>query len=186
MEKTFRFVGCVTRLDQEKRQIHHKPGLTQRSCPRKFSTTEKQIVMIRLRVAALTNARKPGFSAFIFTDVETPTGNSADYKQTAADDLGQMGLVARTEGIFFGTPTGRSLERTTMAVVAEVNDDADRCLRMVVGGRPLAGSVMQADGHFDGIAMRDGSTKSTVWLLPFDGDAYGAILIKSFQVQEQY
>ena len=31
-----------------------------------------------------------------------------------------------------------------MAVVAQANDDADRFLRMVVGGRPLSGSVMQA------------------------------------------
>ena len=98
-------------------------------------------MMMRLSVAALANARKPGFSAFIFSDVKTPTGNSADCKQAAADGLGQMGLVARTEGIFYGKPTGRNSERTTMAVVAEVNNDADRWLRSIVGGRPLAGSL---------------------------------------------
>ena len=37
--------------------------------------------MIPLSVAALTNARKSGFSALIFTDVKTFTGNLADYKQ---------------------------------------------------------------------------------------------------------
>ena len=63
--------------------------------------------MIPLSVSALTNARKPNFSALIFTDVKTPTGNSADYKQTAAGDLGRMGLVARTEDIFLGPPMGR-------------------------------------------------------------------------------
>ena len=129
--------------------------------------------MIRLSIAALANARKPGFSAFIFSDVKTPTGNSADCKQAAADGLGQMGLVARTEGIFYDTPTARRSERTTMAVVGEVNDDAGRYLRAVVGGPPLAGSVMQAAEHFGAIALRDGSVKAKVQLLPFDGDAYG-------------
>ena len=52
--------------------------------------------------------------------MKTPTGNSAAYKQAAADDLSQMGLVARTEGIFYGKPTGRNSERTTMAVVEEI------------------------------------------------------------------
>ena len=60
-----------------------------------------------------------------------------------------------------------------MAVVAEVNDDADRWLRSVVGGRPLAGSVMQAAEYVDAITLRDGSVKANVQLLPFDGDAYG-------------
>ena len=45
-----------------------------------------------------------------------------------------MGLAARTEGIFYGKPTGSNSERTTAAVVAEVNDDADRWLRSIVGG----------------------------------------------------
>ena len=54
-----------------------------------------------------------------------------------------MGLVARTEDIFFGTPMGRSSDRTTMAVVAEINNDADRYLRMIVNGRPLAGSAVR-------------------------------------------
>ena len=95
--------------------------------------------MMRLSAAALVNARKPGFSAFIFSDVKTPTGNSADCKQAAAGDLGQMSLVACTEGIFFGKPTGRRSERTTMAVVAEVNDDAiATCGRLWVVGRLLA------------------------------------------------
>ena len=131
------------------------------SFPRGIPTTKSQITMIPLSVAALTNAGKPGFSALIFTDVKTPTGNSAEYKQTAADDLGQMGLVARTEDIFFGKPAGCSSEHTTMAVVAEVNNDADRYLRTIVGGRPLAGSVMQAAEHFGAITMRDGSMTST-------------------------
>ena len=109
--------------------------------------------MIKLRIAALANARKPGFSAFIFSSVKTPTGNSADYKQEAADGLGQMGL-------FYGKPTGRNSERTAMAVVAEANDDADRWLRSTVGGRPLAGSVMQVAGHFGAITLRDGSVKA--------------------------
>ena len=98
--------------------------------------------MMPLSVAALTNAREPNFSALIFTDVKSPTGNSADYRQTAAEDLGRMGLVARTEGIFFGPPMGRSSERTTMAMVAEINNDVDRYLRVIVNGRPLASSVM--------------------------------------------
>ena len=143
-----------------KRQIHHTTGLA--LCPylRRFLITKQQIVVIKLSIAALANARKPGFSAFIFSDVKTPTGNSAAYKQAAADDLGQMGLVARTEGIFYGKPTGRNSERTTMAVVAEViNDDADRWLRSIVGGRPLAGSVMQAAEHFGAIPLCDGSER---------------------------
>ena len=84
-----------------------------------------------------------------------------------------MGLVARTEDIFFGPPMGRSSDCTTMAVVAEINDDADRYLRMIVNGRPLAGSVMQAAENFGVIPLRDGSKQPTVKLLPFDGDAYG-------------
>ena len=105
--------------------------------------------------------------------MKTPTGQAAGYKQTAADDLSQMGLVALTENIFYGKPSGRSSERTTMAVVAQINDDADRWLRSVVGGRPLAGSVMQAAGSFGAITLRDGSVNAKVQLLPFDGDAYG-------------
>jgi len=78
---------------------------------------------------ALTNARKPGFSALVFSDVKKiPASNSADYKQAAAEDLGRMGLTARTQDIFYGRPTGRDSDRKTMAmkVVAEADDDADR------------------------------------------------------------
>ena len=117
--------------------------------------------MIPLSVAALTNARKPRFSPLIFSDVKTPTGNSADNKQAAAEDLGRM-----------GSATGRDRERTTMAVVAQANDDADRFLRMVVGGRPLSGSVMQAAEAIGAIPMRDGRMMATVKFLPFDGDRY--------------
>ena len=85
--------------------------------------------MVPLSVAALTNARKPNFSALIFSDVKAPTVKSGDYKHSAAEDLGRMGLVARTEGIFFGSPMGRGSDRTTMEVVAEINDGADRYLR---------------------------------------------------------
>ena len=132
--------------------------------------------MIKLSAAALAYARQPGFSALVFSDVKTPTGQSAayTYTQAAADDLSQMGLVALNDHIFFGKPIGRSSERTAMAVVAQFNDDADRWLRSVVGGRPLAGSVMQAAGSFVGaITLRDGSAKAKVQLLPIDGDAYG-------------
>ena len=72
------------------RQIHHTTaphngatGLALCPCLRRFSITKQQIVMIELRIAALANARKPGFSAFISSDVKTPTGNSAAYKQAA-------------------------------------------------------------------------------------------------------
>ena len=58
--------------------------------------------MIKLSAAALTYASQPGFSALVFSDVKTPTGNSAAYKQAAADDLSQIGLVALTENIFYG------------------------------------------------------------------------------------
>ena len=130
--------------------------------------------MIPLSVAALTNARKPtNFSALIFSDVKEPTGNSADYKQAAAEDLGQMGLVVRTQGMFYGLATGRGADRTTMAVVTEVNDDAGSFLRMVVGGRPLSSSVMQAAANFGASLLRDGSIQATAKLLPFDGDEYG-------------
>ena len=69
--------------------------------------------MIPLSAAALAYARQPGFSALIFSDVKPPTGQSAAYKQAAADDLQQMGLAVLTENIFFGKPTGRRSERTT-------------------------------------------------------------------------
>ena len=49
--------------------------------------------MIKLSAAALAYARRPGFSALVFSDVKTPTGQSAAYTQAAADDLSQMGLV---------------------------------------------------------------------------------------------
>ena len=75
--------------------------------------------------------------------MKTPTDNSADYKQAAAEDLGRMGL-AHTQGIIYGPVTGRDSDRTTVVVAAEANDGADRFLRMVVGDRPLSGSVMQA------------------------------------------
>ena len=68
-----------------------------------------------------------------------------------------------------------------MAVVAQINDDADRWLRSSVGCRwsaawwlmALLSSVMQAAGSFGAITLRDGSVKAKVQLLPFDGDAYG-------------
>ena len=123
-------------------------------------------------VSALTNAHKPGFSALIFSDVKTPTGNSADYKQAAAEDLGRMGLITRTQGIFYGPAMGRDSERTPMAVVVEANDDAGRFLRMVVGGRPSSGSVMQAAENIGAIPLRGGGMTATAKLLPFDGDAY--------------
>ena len=111
------------------------------------------------------NARKPGYSALIFSDsdVKTPTDNSADYKQAAAEDLGRMGL-ARTQGIIYGPATGRDSDRTTVVVAAEANDGADRFLRMVVGGRPLSGSVMQAAENFGAIPLRDGSMHTTAKL----------------------
>ena len=59
-----------------------------------------------------------------------------------------------------------------MAVVAEINEDADRYLRVVVGGRPLSGSVMHAAANFGAIPLRDGSTQATAKLLPFGGDEY--------------
>ena len=105
--------------------------------------------------------------------MKAPTGNSADYKQAAAEDLGRIGLVARTQGIFYGPAAGRGADRTTMAVVAEVNDDADRFLRMVVGGWPLSGSVIQTAANFGAIPLCDSSTQATAKLLPFDGDEYG-------------
>ena len=54
-----------------------------------------------------------------------------------------MGLIAKARDIFLGPNVGRDSSRTTMAVVAQANDEADRFLRMVVSGRPLCGSVMQ-------------------------------------------
>ena len=84
-----------------------------------------------------------------------------------------MGLVARTEDIFFGSPMGRGSDSPTMAVVAEIKNDADRYLKMIVNGRPLSGSVTQAAANFGAIPLRDGSTQSAAKLLPFDGDAYG-------------
>ena len=70
--------------------------------------------MIKLSIAALANARKPGFLAFIFSDVKTPTGNSAAYKQAAADDLGQMGLVERYQAIVIAAVTDTVPPRCTL------------------------------------------------------------------------
>ena len=111
--------------------------------------------MIKLSAAALAYARQPGFSALVFSDVKTPTGQSAayTYTQAAADDLSQMGLVALNDHIFFGKPIGRSSERTAMAVVAQFNDDADRWLRSIVSGRPLDGSVMQSAANTGAITL---------------------------------
>ena len=72
-------------------------------------------MVIPFSAAALAYAHQPGFAALIFSDVKPPTGQSAAYKQPAADDLQQMGLTVRPENIFFGKPTGRRSERTTMA-----------------------------------------------------------------------
>ena len=158
----------------KKRQIYHKPGLTHSSCPREFSRSATRNVVIQFSAAALAFARQPGFSALIFSDVKPPTGQSAAYKQSAAaDDLHQMGLAVLTENIFFGKPTGRRSERTTMAVVAQPNDGADRWLRSIVSGRPLDGSVMQSAANTGAITLKDNSAKAKVQLLPFDGDAYG-------------
>ena len=79
-------------------------------------------VMIKFSSAALGYARQPGFSALLFSDVKPPDGQAAAYKQAAADDLLQMGLTVLTENIFYGKPTGRRSERTTMVVIAQYND----------------------------------------------------------------
>ena len=129
--------------------------------------------MIKLSAAALAYARQPGYSALLFTDVKPPTGQSAAYTQAAADDLSQMGLTVLNQNIFFGQVTGRRSERTTMAVVAQTNDGADRWLRSIVSGRPLDGSAMQSADNIGAITLRDGSNKAKVQLLPFDGDEYG-------------
>ena len=80
--------------------------------------------MIKLSTAALGYARQPGFSALLFSDVKPPTGQAAAYKQAAADDMHEMGLSVLTENIFYGKPTGRRSERTTMAVIAQNNNGA--------------------------------------------------------------
>ena len=105
-----------------KRQIHHTKGLAHCRCRRRNSKSVTRIVMLPLSAAALAYARQPGFSALIFSDVKPPTGQSAAYKQSAADDLQQMGLTVLTENTFFGKPTGRHSERTTMEVVAQYTD----------------------------------------------------------------
>ena len=87
--------------------------------------------------------------------------------------MNQMGLSVLTENIFYGKPTGRRSERTTMAVIAQYNDGTGRWLRSVLSGRPLGGSVMQTAASFGAITLRDGSVKAKVQLLPFDGDEYG-------------
>ena len=78
-----------------------------------------------------------------------------------------------TQNIFFGKVTGRRSEHTTIAVVAQVNDGADRWLRAIVSGRPLGGSVMQTAKNIGAITLKDGIVKAKVQLLPFDGDEYG-------------
>ena len=131
--------------------------------------------MIPLSISALTNARKPISTALIFSDVKAPTGNSADYcKQAAVEDLGRMGLVAapRSSSTVRRRAAAR-IARRWRSVVAKVNDDAGCFLQMVVGGRPLSGSVMHAAGNFGVIPLRDGRTHATAKLLPFDGDEYG-------------
>ena len=56
--------------------------------PTRFPVPCYRIAMIPPSIAALTNARKPGFSAFIFSDVKTPTGgNSAEYKIQAGSGV---------------------------------------------------------------------------------------------------
>ena len=96
--------------------------------------------MIPLSVAALTNAHKPNFTALVFSDVKAPTGNSADYKHAAAEDLGRMGLVARAEEIFYGSPMGRGSDRTAMAVVAprSTTTPTASCGRLCLVGRSAA------------------------------------------------
>ena len=109
-----------------KRQIYHTPGLAHCHCLRRNSRSGPRNVMIKLSAAALAYARQSGFSALVFNDAKTPTGQSAAYTKAAADDLSQMGLVALNQHLFFGKPTGRRSERTTAAVVAQVNDGAGR------------------------------------------------------------
>ena len=129
--------------------------------------------MIKLTSAALAYVRQPGFSALLFTDVKPPEGQAAAYKQKAVDDLHQMGLTVLAEHIFYGKPTGRRSERTTMAVVAQTTDGTDRWPRSILSGRPLDGSVMQSADSFGAITLKDGSAKAKAQLLPFDGNEYG-------------
>ena len=136
-----------------KRQIYHTPGLAHCRCLSRNSKSVTRNVMVKLSAAALAYARQPGFSALVFSDVKPPTGQSAAYTQAAADDLHQMGLTVLTQNIFFGKPTGRRSERTTMDVVAQHNNGANRWLRSVVSGRPLDGSVMQTAGNIGTITL---------------------------------
>ena len=137
--KLVMMVNCTIKKRQNAKSTIHR-GLTLRSCPREFSRSAKQNVMIKLTSAALAYVRQPGFSALLFTDVKPPEGQAAAYKQKAVDDLHQMGLTVLAEHIFYGKPTGRRSERTTMAVVAQSTDATDRWLRSILSGRPLDGS----------------------------------------------
>ena len=103
-----------------------------------------------------------------------------------------MGLITRTQGIFYGPAMGRDSERTPMAVVVEANDDAGRFLRMVVGGRPLSGPVIQAAENIGATPLRGGGMYATAKILPFGGDAYAvfafietAVLVNETQGSER-
>ena len=48
---------------------------------------------------------------------------------------------------------------------------------MVVGGRSLSGSVIQAAENIGAIPLRGGGIRATAKLLPFDGDAYAVFAL---------
>ena len=116
----------VPEREHQERQIHHTLGLAHCRCLSRNSKSVTRNVMIPLSAAALAYARQPGFSALIFSDVKPPTGQSAAYKQSAADDLQQMGLAVLTEKSFLASllvaarnaPRWRSSRNTPTGLVA--------------------------------------------------------------------
>ena len=91
--------------------------------------------MIKLGSAALGYARRPGFKALLFSDVKAPAeGAQSAACSEAAADLTKMGLTVLTQHIFYGKAIGRRSERTTIAAVVKVEDEADRWLRSTAVG----------------------------------------------------
>ena len=130
--------------------------------------------MIKLSAAALSCAQRPGFKALLFSDVKAPAeGAQSAACSEAAADLTKMGLTVLTQHIFYGKAIGRRSERTTMAAVVKVEDEADRWLRSIANGRPLDGSALQTAENIGAITLRDGSVKVKAQLLPFNGCEYG-------------
>ena len=132
--------------------------------PASLTARRHPLVALSSRTERLAPRAQARLLGVFFSDVKTPTGSSAEYKQAAAEDLGRMGLIAWPQGTFYRPTTGRDSERRTMAVVAKGGEAQQTQLRYVVSAPPEEGGRHPALGFYPIFALSVFTYVCAFWL----------------------